>query len=94
MQGLYAPMVMPLGPTDCPAMMQHFINHVFAPLYAKYHHQFKNYMDDCLIATGPGEENLHREITVTSFTILHNNNLFLKLSKCIFNVPEVNFLGL
>jgi hypothetical protein len=51
-------------------------------------------MDDCLITTGPGEDSLHHEITVAFFTILHDNNLFLKLAKCIFAVPEVNFLGL
>ena len=74
--------------------MQRFMNHVFAPLYAKYNHQFKNYMDNCLIATGPGEDDLHTEITVAFFTILRDNNLFLKLSKCTFCVPEINFLGL
>jgi hypothetical protein len=92
--GLYAPTVMPFGPTNCPAAMQRFMNHIFAPLYAKYNHWFKNYMDDCLIATSPGEDNLHQEITVAFFTILRENNLFLKLAKCIFAVPEVNFLGL
>jgi len=93
-EGLYAPTVMPFGPTNCPATMQRFMNHVFAPLYAKYNHQFKNYMDDCLIATGPGEDDLHTEITVAFFTILRDNNLFLKLSKCTFRIPEINFLGL
>jgi hypothetical protein len=51
-------------------------------------------MDDCLIATSPGEDDLHHEITITFFTILCNNNLFLKLAKCIFAVPGVNFLSL
>jgi hypothetical protein len=94
MTGLYAPTVMPFGPMNCPAAMQWFMNHVFAPLYARYNHRFKNYMDDCLIATGPGEDELHHEIMITFFNILHDNNLFLKLAKCIFAVPEVNFLGL
>jgi hypothetical protein len=85
---------MPFGPMNCPAAMQQFMNHVFAPLYTRYNHQFKNYMDDCLIATGPREDKLHHEITVAFFTILRDNNLFLKLAKCIFAVPEVNFLGL
>jgi hypothetical protein len=93
-EGLYAPTIMPFGPTNCPATMQQFINHVFAPLYTKYNHRFKNYMNDCLIATGPGEDDLHHEIMVAFFTLLCDNNLFLKLAKCIFAVPEVNFLGL
>jgi len=87
-------MVMPFGPTNCPAAMQHFMNHVFASLYAKYNHRFKNYMDDCLIATRPEEEALHYEITVAFFNILSDNNLFLKLSKCVFCIPEINFLSL
>ena len=74
--------------------MQQFMNHVFAPLYAKYNHRFKNYMDDCLIATGPREDNLHTKITLAFFTILQDNNLFLKLSKCTFCVLEINFLSL
>jgi len=93
-QGLYAPIVMPFGPTNCPAAMQCFMNHIFAPLYAKYNHWFKNYMDNCLIATRPGEDTLHHKITIAFFTVLCDNNLFLKLTKCIFNIPEVNFLSL
>jgi hypothetical protein len=30
---LYAPRVMPFGPTNCPAVMQKFMNHMFRPLY-------------------------------------------------------------
>jgi hypothetical protein len=85
---------MPFGPTNCPATMQWFMNHIFAPLYARYNHRFKNYMDNCLITTGPREDDLHHKITVAFFTILRDNNLFLKLTKCIFTIPEVNFLGL
>jgi len=51
-------------------------------------------MDNCLIATGPEEDDLHHKITVAFFTILCENNLFLKLVKCIFAVPKVNFLSL
>jgi hypothetical protein len=51
-------------------------------------------MDNCLIATSLGEDDLHHEIMITFFTILCDNNLFLKLAKCIFAIPEVNFLGL
>jgi len=74
--------------------MQWFMNHIFTPLYARYNHRFKNYMDNCLITTGPREDDLHHKITVAFFTILRDNNLFLKLAKCIFTIPEVNFLGL
>jgi hypothetical protein len=33
MDRLYVPRVMPFGPTNCPAVMQKFINHMFRPLY-------------------------------------------------------------
>jgi len=69
-EGLYAPTVMPFGPTNCPAVMQKFINHVFQPLYNKYGSQFKNYMDDCGIFTWEGELDLHQEITTKFFDIL------------------------
>jgi len=35
-QGLYAPIVMPFGPTNCPAIMQRFMNHIFKLLYNRY----------------------------------------------------------
>jgi hypothetical protein len=92
--GLYAPRVMPFGPTNCPAIMQKFMNHIFRPLYDHYGPQFKNYMDDCGIFTRVGELNLHQQITSNFFKILHENSLFLKPSKCLFEVTEIDFLGL
>ncbi len=70
MEGLYAPTVMPFGPTNCPAIMQKFMNHVFQPLYDRYSLQFKNYMDDCGIFTWEGKLELHWEITNSFFAIL------------------------
>jgi hypothetical protein len=93
-EGLYAPTVMPFGPTNCPAVMQKFMNHVFQPLYDTYGPRFKNYMDDCGIFTHEGELDLHREITTKFFDILWQHRLFLKPSKCTFEVPEIDFLGL
>jgi hypothetical protein len=94
MDGLYAPRVMPFGPTNCPAVMQKFMNHVFRPLYDRYGPRFKNYMDDCGIFTRVGELDLHRQITQDFFQVLRENSLFLKPSKCLFEVMEIDFLGL
>jgi hypothetical protein len=93
-EGLYAPTIMPFGPSNCPAAMQHFMNHLFAPLYTKYGGRFKNYMDDCGIFTKDGEEELHRQITCDFFAILRDNHLFLKPSKSTIEVTHMNFLGL
>jgi hypothetical protein len=51
-------------------------------------------MDDCGIFTHEGELDLHRRITRDFFAILRKNSLFLKPSKCLFEVTEIDFLGL
>ena len=51
-------------------------------------------MDDCGIFTRVGELDLHRQITQNFFQILRDNSLFLKPSKCLFEVTEIDFLGL
>ena len=70
------------------------MNHVFAPLYAQYGPRFKNYMDDCLVATKEGEDALYKEITQKFLNILEANFLFLKPSKCLFEQNKIDFLGL
>jgi hypothetical protein len=51
-------------------------------------------MDDCGIFMHEGELDLHWEITTKFFDILRQHHLFLKPSKCTFEVPEINFLSL
>jgi hypothetical protein len=58
-RGLYAPRVMTFGPTNAPACMQRFMDHIFQPLRDRYPGRFENYMDDCSIATREGELELH-----------------------------------
>jgi hypothetical protein len=74
--------------------MQKFMNHVFRPLYNRYGPRFKNYMDDCGIFTKVGKLDLHQQITQDFFQVLHENFLFLKPSKCLFEVTEIDFSGL
>jgi hypothetical protein len=68
--GLYVLKVMPFGPTNCPTVMQKFMNHVFRPLYDWYRPRFKNYIDNCGIFTRVGELDLHWQITCDFFTVL------------------------
>jgi hypothetical protein len=75
--GLYAPRVMSFRPTNAPACMQRFMNHIFQPLRDRYPGCFENYMDDCCVATREGELNLHWQIMTEFFEILHENHLFL-----------------
>src|SRR6266853_1161858 len=93
-RGLYSPLVMPCGPTNAPACMQCFMNHIFAPLCNKYPSYFKNYMDDCSIMTGEGEDDLHRQIIIEFLQILQENHLFLQPAKCLFEKSKINFLGM
>ena len=93
-RGLYAPRVMTFGPTNAPACMQRFMNHIFQPLRDRYPGRFENYMDDCSIATREGELELHQQITREFFDILRENNLFLRPQKCLFEVEEMDFLGM
>jgi hypothetical protein len=51
-------------------------------------------MDDCSIATREGEGELHQQITREFFNILRENNLFLRPQKCLFEVEEMDFLGM
>jgi hypothetical protein len=82
-QRIYLPLrpytlkVMPFGPTNASAYMQHFINHIFTPLHNKYSRYFENYIDDCSIMTGEGKDNLHQHIILEFLQILQENHLFL-----------------
>jgi hypothetical protein len=93
-RGLYAPKVMPFGPTNTPACMQRFMYHIFAPLCNKYPRYFENYMDDCSVMTGKGEHELHQQIIIEFLQILRENHLFLQPAKCKFEQAEINFLGM
>ena len=50
-------------------------------------------MDDCLIATAEGELTLHWQMNHRLLNLFEENFYFLKPSKCIFEQPEVDFLG-
>lgn len=50
------------------------------------------YMDDNLIFTFMEKENI--KITKNVLEILEDNDLFLKLEKCLFNQKKINYLGL
>jgi hypothetical protein len=76
-RGLYAPRVMSFEPTNAPACIQWFMNHIFQPLRDHYPERFENYMDDCSVVTRKGELELHQQITKEFFEILRENHLFL-----------------
>src|SRR5487761_639035 len=51
-------------------------------------------MDDFGTFTKPGKEELHREINNAFFQVLEDNDLYLRPEKCVFEQPEMDFLGI
>ena len=61
----------------------------------KYDTYLSNYLDDWIIATPGGAEGLalHRQITHEFLDLMEHLSYFLKLGKCKFECPSVEFLG-
>ena len=68
-------------------MFQTMMNELFKELIDQ--HVVVVYMDDILIFTTTLEE--HRRVMCRVLEILAENNLFLKLEKCVFKALEVVF---
>ena len=80
--------VMPFGLTNAPATFQAAMNAIFAPLLRK---GVLIFMDDILIYTATLEE--HRQLLSKVFTLLAENKLFVKRSKCSFAKLKLEYLG-
>jgi hypothetical protein len=55
--------------------------------------RFKHYMDDCIIGTKEGEEDLHRQMTHRLLEIFEKHSYFLKPAKCEFEQTSTMFLS-
>ena len=98
-QGLFEPTVMFFGLTNSPATFQTMMNTIFASEMAEG--WLTIYMDDMAIHTKPklGEmegqhRERHRQKVGKVLSILQHHNLFLKLEKCTFKQPSIDFLGI
>jgi len=89
-RGLFKPLVMFFGLTNLPATFQAMMNVIFQDLISAGH--VIVYMDDILIFTD--DITTHCLITRQVLQILLDNNLSLKLEKCVFEVEEVEYLGI
>ena len=89
-RGSFEPLVMFFGLCNSPATFQMMMNDIFRALVEEG--VVAVYMDDILIFTKTLEE--HRRVVKQVLQILKDNNLYLKPEKCIFEVEEVEFLGL
>ncbi|MCO5549328.1 hypothetical protein L7F22_002797 [Adiantum nelumboides] len=80
--------VMPFGLTDAPATF----NKLMQDIFCKYLDDFVLvFFDDILIYSK--DEGEHEEHVRKALDILREHKLYAKLNKCVFNTPEVSYLG-
>jgi len=86
--GLYEYTVRPFGLTNAPSVFQRHLNNI---LSQKIDRSVVVYIDDILIYTQTEEE--HVELVRWVLKKLSEHGLCVNIDKCIFNVPEVEFVG-
>ncbi|CAH9069028.1 unnamed protein product [Cuscuta europaea] len=87
-QGLYEWLVMPFGLTNAPATFQSFMNDVFRKVLRKCVLVF---FDDILVYSPSWES--HLEYLELVLKLLHEHQLYAKLSKCCFGKKQMEYLG-
>ncbi|KAL5850318.1 hypothetical protein ACOSQ4_008331 [Xanthoceras sorbifolium] len=87
-QGHYEFKVMPFGLTNAPASFQSLMNEIFRPYLRK---MILVFFDDILVYSHNILE--HQEHLRITFSILRENQLFVKKSKCSFGCHELEYLG-
>jgi len=88
--GVYEPTVMFFGLTNLPATFQAIMNNILRDLINTG--EVAAFMDNVLVETE--EEKGHNEIVEEMLKRMEENNLYIKLEKCVWKVREINFLGL
>jgi hypothetical protein len=86
--GHYDFLVMPFGLTNAPTTFQSCMNHVFNKQLQKH---LLVFFDDFLIYSKMWEENLHHVDHI--LTIMENQSLYAKESKCEFGMIGGSLLG-
>lgn len=86
--GSYQWRVIPFGLTNAPSVFMRAMTEVFRDMIGKFVHI---YLDDILVySKTPEEHEQHLEAVLQK---LQEYNLYARLEKCNFNMPEVLFLG-
>ena len=80
--------VMPFGLTNAPATFQRLMHDIFRPHLDDF---IIIYLDDILVFSK--NEADHARHLATTLQLLQSNDLFANISKCVFAVPSVDFVG-
>ena len=87
-EGLFEPIVMFFGLTNSPATFQAIMNDLLRDIVVE--EKVAVFIDDVMIVTETKEG--HDEIVEEVLRRLEENDLFIKLEKCVWKVREVEFL--
>jgi len=88
-EGSFELTVMFFGLTNSPATFQAMMNDLLRDLVVE--EKVAVFIDDVMVATEIEEE--HDEIVEEVLRRLEENDLFVKLEKCVWKIREVGFLG-
>jgi len=87
--GSFKPTVMFFGMTNSPATFQAIMNEILRDLINEG--KVAAFVDDVLVGTETKEG--HNEIVEEILRRLEENNLYIKLEKCVWKVRKIRFLG-
>jgi Reverse transcriptase (RNA-dependent DNA polymerase) len=91
--GLYHPNIMLFSLCNSPATFQRLTNQILVPVQAKYPGVVHRYIDDYLITTH-NDPKFHEEVVGAVLKQMINEDLYLKLAKCEFSKPAIEYLGI
>jgi len=87
--GFFEPTIMFFGMTNLPAIFQAMMNEILRDLINEG--KVAVFVDDVLVGTETEEE--HDEIMEEILRRLEENDLYIKLEKCVWKVRKIGFLG-
>jgi RNase H-like domain found in reverse transcriptase/Reverse transcriptase (RNA-dependent DNA polymerase) len=91
--GLFEFNVMPFGLCNASGTFSRGLGNDVQPMYKEFPaNRFKHYMDDCIIGTKEGEEDLHKQMTHRLLELFEQHSYFLKPAKCEFEQTSTTFL--